>query len=207
MKTRHNQAVTLIETLIVLALLGLVILGFSSVDIFSRNQVTSADRHTKLQSDSSYVLEHMTKEIGKAIGNASQSVNTANIGNSPAVRVWIDYNLDGQKTSADRQIAYVFQNRQSGRDDRYQIWYYPSYSRISDTHEILSYKIVKFEPAYIAGDSYVSTELVACWDPTKLDASSPCWDVDSSLSACQGTPDNPCVVIQNQISMPGVSTH
>ncbi len=63
MSPRHNKSVTLIETLIVLVLLGLVILGFSSIDIFSRHQVTSADRHARLQSDSFYVLEHMTKNV------------------------------------------------------------------------------------------------------------------------------------------------
>lgn len=64
-----KKAVTLLELIIAITLLVIVVMGFSSIDLFSRNQVITSDKRAQVQNEVAYVLEHMTKQINKAIGN------------------------------------------------------------------------------------------------------------------------------------------
>ncbi len=189
MNPRHNKSVTLVELLIAICIFSLIVIGFSSIDTFSQYHVITSDRRAKLQNDASYVLEHMAKEIGRAIGDANQSaVSVTTIDGDPAIIVWIDYNQDGKRDSvpSDRQIAYRYRSSPD-----YQMRYYSDYSG-SSSYEIISRSIYGFTRSLT--DDYVSVEVSVCYDP------------DGSPAAC-GSLNNPALVMKNRIYMPAVSTH
>ena len=197
MKPRHNRSLTLLELLIAIAIFSLMLIGFSSIDIFSRYHVITSDRRAKLQNDASYVLEHMTKNItgtatrGGAIGDINNyPIQSTNISGNSGISVWVDTNRNGKLDldGSDKQIAYTYNSA------NYEIRYYSDYSGSPAASEILSSKITAFTPTYSSSNDYVEVELFACWYP------------DGSPVAC-GTPDNPCLSMKNRIYMPAVSTH
>ncbi len=191
---------TLIELLIAIGLLSVIILAISNMDLFTRFHTISADRRVKLQNDASFILEHMAKEINKAIGDTNNSAvdTSSTIEGNTAVQVWIDYNQNGRRDAGDREIAYRF----TGSPTAYQIKWCPECANGPCTNcnpnwnstEILSSRINSFTPTFSSGNNFVDIQLTACWDP------------DEVSYAC-GTPDNPEVVMRTKIKMPSVSTH
>lgn len=69
MNFNSDKSVTLIELLVAVSILGLLVIGLSNIDTFSHFQVISSDRRAKLQHDAAYVLEHMSKNVARGIGN------------------------------------------------------------------------------------------------------------------------------------------
>ena len=107
------RAVTLLELLIAIVLLSIVVLAIGNIQIFSRYHVITADRRAKLQNEASFALEHITKNIGKAIGNRDDwPVKIYNDANGIMVR--IDSNGSGRTESVNitavnstTNVAYV----------------------------------------------------------------------------------------------------
>jgi type II secretory pathway pseudopilin PulG len=201
MNLRHNKSITLLELVISISILGLLALAFSNLDTFTRYHVMTSDRRARLQHEASYVLEHMAKEITKAIGDFSQvpveGTATARIEGDPAIKIWIDYNgSKGLRDTSDRQIAYRFTSTTSNPNDKYQIWYYSNCvgSDCGSQPEVLARQITGFSATYDSANSYVDVQITACWDP------------DGSPLAC-GTPDNPSINLHNSIDLPSVSHH
>jgi Tfp pilus assembly protein PilW len=160
MKPRHNQSVTLLELLIAIVLLSVVVLGFVSIDTFSRYHILTSDRRAKVQNEVSFVLGHMTKNISKGIGDANQPAATiSSIGTDPAVLVWIDANQNAKRDAApqDYQIAYSF------NDATHQIRYYANYTVSPAAYEVLSQKITGFSVS--VAYNYVRVEITGCWNP------------------------------------------
>lgn len=188
-----QRGTTLIELLIAVGLLLLVVLGFQSIHLFSNYHVINADRRAKLQNESVYTLQHMAKEISKAIGDISQSaVEISDISSDTAIKVYIDYNQNGQRDGGDRQIAYRFTGTTGSPSDRYQIWYYSNYVNPSSSYEVISRNVTLFEPTTTG--NYVNVKITVCWDS------------DGNPVAC-GTQDNPGITMQSRIHMPGVTMH
>lgn len=73
MNLRSKKSVTLLELLIAITLMGLVILAFSSIDLFSRYHVITADRRAKLQNEASLVVDHITKTVMQASGDINNN--------------------------------------------------------------------------------------------------------------------------------------
>jgi len=205
----NKRGLTLVELLIAVCIFALIVIGFSSIDTFSHYHVMSSDRRAKLQNDASYVLEHMAKEISKAIGDVNQTtVDTSGISGDAAVKVWIDGNPysipptspNGRRDAypTDCQIAYRFRGATTG-----EIWYCPectndsctacnpSWGDPSHPENILSKRVSSFSPIYSSGNDYVEIQLTACWNP----------------AVTCGTLDNPQLTMKNRIYMPAVSTH
>lgn len=188
MNLRQNNSLTLIELIIAIVLMGLIVLGFSSIDIFSRYQVIGSDRWAKAQNEASSVLEHMSKEIGKAIGDITQfPVTITPIGGNTGILVWIDYNQNGRRDTGDRQIAYAYVD-----SPKFQMRYYANYSGNPGSYEIISPKITGFTRSLT--DNYVNIIITACYDP------------DGTPDAC-ATRENPSVTMHTRIKMPLVSTN
>ncbi len=198
----HRTGVTLLELLIAISLLVVIVLGFSSIDLFSRYHVMSSDRRAKLQNDASYVLEHMAKNIGQGIGDINNStVDPSDIVSDTAIKVWVDGNPyaspavspNGRRDAYpdDRQIAYRYRTTGS---EQYQFWYYavcrgPNCNQSGSTSpEVLSSKITNFTRT--PADNYVYIQVTARWQP------------DQAASV-----DNPEITLRNRINMPAVSTH
>lgn len=113
MKPRHKKSVTLLELLIAISLLGILLLAFTSIDLFSRYHVLTADRRAQVQNEASSVIEHMTKNVLQGVGNIIQPP-LEQINNGFRVRVdlrtpptpailtddtWISYTLSGNTLS------------------------------------------------------------------------------------------------------------
>lgn len=60
---------SLIELLVSMILMSLVVLGFFSIDLFSRHHVISSDRRAKVQNEVSYAIEYMSKYVQQSIGD------------------------------------------------------------------------------------------------------------------------------------------
>lgn len=216
---KRIRSVTLIELLIAISLLSVVVLVLSSIDFFSRHHVISSDRRAKLQNEASFVLEHMSKEIIRAIGNerinGQNSVVMIGIIGGNAISVYIDANQNGRRDLPnDRWIAYRFTGVVAA--DNYQVQYcpqciagganpcntcLPAWGTI--TENTLSRRIINFQvdKPMVAppvnntlSGNYIEIVLTACWDP------------DGIPNAC-GTVDNPDVVMRTRIFMPSVSTN
>jgi len=194
MSPRASKSVTLLELLISIVLIGLVILGLSNIESFCRNQLLTSDRRLKVQNEASFVLDHMAKHIGKAIGDAQNyPVNfNANPGS-----IIIDRNNNGVRDVID-----------PNDEERYRIayWYIQaahtvSYCSSYDTDnnqcdaagswEILASHIKNPPDIDTHGDetNYISVNITACWDPTRT---------------C-GTINNPETTLRSRIIMPSVS--
>jgi len=215
---KRLNAVTLMELLVALILLSIIVLGIANIDIFSHFQVISSDRRAKIQNEASLVLEHMTKEINKAIGNevinGDDSVveEDEQISSDDALKIYIDTNGNGQREDPsldiDRWIAYRFTGATGNPNTQYQIWFCPqcnnkpcvnctpSWNPSPSSENVISAHIAAFniiKPVNVSGqlnNNFVTVQLTACWDPT----------IAESV-------DNPCVNMNTNIKMPSVSTN
>lgn len=207
---------TLIELIIALSLVSVIVLGLSSINLFSHFQVTSSDRRAKIQNEATQVLEHMTKEISKAIGNeaingADSVVNILSQINEVRTRVYIDANLNGQREAPivnplpgqDHWIAY----RHITGGGVYNVEYCSRcpdancvFAQCMDSVEVLSRNINSFIPNKPVNglgqlnSNATTIQLTACWNP-------------QAASLPNGTADNPCVNMNTSIKMPSVSAN
>lgn len=187
---KKNKAVTLLELLMAIVLFSIIVLGFSSIESFSRFHVVSSQRRVRMQNEVAVALDHMTKQISMAIGDVTNvTVDTNNIASRPGIRVVIDSDGDGLRGTIppDRRIAYRFNNNN-------QIEYFSTYVNPGSTSEILATHISACAFTYALGNNFVDIDITACWDP------------DGAPFACN-TPDNPSVRMQTRIKMPSVSVN
>lgn len=201
MNPASSKSVTLMELLIALALSSVIILGLTSIYLFSRFHLVTSDRRAQAQNEASYVISHMGKEIAKAIGNekidgVNSVVSTNDIDGYKAIEVYIDANRNGlRETTAgtDHWIAYRFDG--SAHQMQYCVQCLVGGSSCTScSWENLSKKIIGFDRSYTSGNNYVEITLTACWDPGE------------AAFKC-GSIDNPTVTLRNRIVMPAVSTN
>lgn len=98
--------VTLFELLIAITLLSAIILGLSNIEIFSRTHLISSDRRAQLQNEASYILEHMTKYLLRAVGNPNEQP-IGGYSDNRGFRIRIDDNpANGRVDTGDTWVAY-----------------------------------------------------------------------------------------------------
>jgi len=68
---KQDRGTNLIELIIAMVLMSLVLLGFVSIDIFSRHHVISSDKRVKVQNEISYAIDYMSKYVHQGIGDYS----------------------------------------------------------------------------------------------------------------------------------------
>jgi len=205
MNARLNKSVTLLELLIALSLIGLVVLGFSSIDLFSRFHVTTSDRRIQLQNDVATALEHMTKQISRAIGNTADKAVKAYTDNK-GIRIRIDDNpANGQVDAADHWVAYRHEDIGSPATDS-EIRFYSNagstetpavpYESIARRIVISSGGVygVEFSGNFDASgwllDNILEVKVSGRWNPSQAASN-----------------DNPEVTLRTRILMPTVSTN
>jgi hypothetical protein len=183
------------ELLISLVLLCLIVLGISNIDVFCRHVFMGSDRKSKILNEASYVVEHMSKFIGQAVGDANNTPVT--IGSPPAyctqaVQVTID-NItkvppNGIWDSDDSKILYCFNNT------AHSVTYYWNYTSPGNpgTPEVLSRNILNFNPSL--SHNTVEVNLTGCWNAS----------ITAGPRQC-GSVDNPRVTLQTKIFMSSVS--
>lgn len=177
-----DNAITLIELLIAITLIGFLVYAVVGHDIFTRHQLVGAERRAKLQNEVSYCLEHMAKWISKGIGTYLDSPVTIS-GNTITVEVDAEDN-NGVEDAAT--ISYTF----------YPLLHLINFTNATITDEVLPQlnpnqgHISNCTFSYSNTTNYVEAEIYACWSPDASDC---------------GTPDNPCVGMKTRIAMPSVS--
>ncbi|MDD5730536.1 MAG: hypothetical protein PHN57_05360 [Candidatus Omnitrophica bacterium] len=196
---RKKNALTLIELLVSLCIIGFLIIAMANIDIFSRHHVMSSDKKTKVQNSLAYSLEHMTKEVSRTIGNefisgADSVANTGTIAGAPALRVFVDFNNNGVSDAGDGWIAYRLQGN---------LLQFCSFCPTAACNTCLSWttisnRIVSFVPSkpatlFLSKDS-LDVSITACYDPAQ------------TIFPC-GTSDNPREVMQSTLRMPLVSVN
>jgi type II secretory pathway component PulJ len=192
MRFNQNKSLTLIELIIAVSLVGVIILGINSINIFSHYQVISSDRRAKLQNDLSYCLEHITKEGMKAIGNERVfGSNSAVYASGSTLSFFIDGNKNGRidgvnTTTGDYWIRYSLASN--------QLSYCSTCTTATSCSNcsVLSNKITAFTPSKAANFSsgtYIDVLITGRWTP------------GSAVST-----DNPEASMRSTIQLPSVSS-
>jgi len=195
MNSRLNQSLTLFELLIAIVLLSLMVLGFASIDLFSRHHVLTSERRAQVQNEVSFVLEHMAKNLSQAIGSSSNPGIDVDMPNR-RIRVRWDRNSNGRPDDNGPNDWIVYIYNPGTREIGYNESYSPPPGWPATTWVVISNRIITpFTINYIPGNNYVDIDpLTACWDPA------------STTWSC-GAPDNPTVTMRTRIKMPSVSTN
>ncbi|MGD0337121.1 MAG: prepilin-type N-terminal cleavage/methylation domain-containing protein [Candidatus Omnitrophota bacterium] len=200
---KNRYGITLIELIVALILMFIVVLGISSIDVFSHRQVIAAERRAKLQNEATFLLEHMAKNIANATGNNNivdqQVVNTTTItgGYDSSIQVHVAGadRISGYYDSPNHWIAYAFINN-SGI-----VNYCGNCSDAvcssgcnSAWESAIASRISGFAPAYDPVHSYIDMTVSTCWDIT--------W----AIGPCGGL-NNPQINMTARLQMPSVSTN
>ncbi|MFC1675293.1 PilW family protein [Candidatus Omnitrophota bacterium] len=197
-----SGGLSLLELIVALSLFSLIVFGFGSLDLFSHFHMITSDRRATIQNDVSFVLEHMAKEISRAIGNEmvygpNTVVNYTSSNDLSVVAVYIDGNGNGQRepgNTVDFWVGYEADLSQN------QIGYCSQCTEddciaCASDWEVLSSRITAFtitrpDPP----ENNIEAQLTACWDPLE------------SQYQC-GTSDNPSISMSNRIKMQSVATN
>ena len=210
----NNRSITLMELLVALTLLGLIILYYDSMQRIGTDDAIVSDRRAKTQNDASFVLEHITKHLRNAIGNATQydsgqTINPVVIlsvgaGNRYILKYWVDNNGNAQwepDTAKDEVDSYLF------RQGNNSVTYMTACNNFKNancpspaTSEVISTNIidVTFTPAGITYQPFsltgnnIGIKVTSCYDPS------------GGAGAC-GSKYNPQVTMQMSVAMPGIS--
>ncbi len=195
-RNRKLSAMSLMELLIAFILLGLVVIGISNIEVFCRYNFVSTDRKAKVINDAGYLIEHLTKIVGKAIGHAGDrpvTIGASTAGNTSMFEVWTDTNGSGIKDMGDAQVCYYYTTASHSIqfDDQKALFGAMSASVIKG--EIISRNVVYFNVS--VNGTFVFANITTCWNPNAPPGN------DKSC----GTVDNPQASMKARIAMPGVS--
>lgn len=117
----RKQAVTLIELLIAIALLSVITIGFSSINLFSQHHTISASRRADLQNDVSFAIAHMGKYVQQGVGDLTNPPLEQRATDGFRVRVdlkptptpgildddlWFNYYLDADDTDCPSCLKF-----------------------------------------------------------------------------------------------------
>jgi hypothetical protein len=183
------------ELLIALVLLSMVVLGISNIEVFCRYVFTGTDRKARIINDASYIVEHMSKMIGSAVGDGNNTPVTFGTWSGKctlAVRAYRDFDcgacsnrIDGVLDDSDHEFIYCFSN------SNHSLFYYPDEDATPQPAppELMSRNVLSFNVS-LQGNA-VQVNFTECWNAS---------------GAC-GSVDNPSVTLQTRIFMPSVSTN
>ncbi len=186
MNLNFNRAITLIELLISICLLGMVLVGLYSIDLFSRRQFLTTDKKGQVQNEAIYMISHINKNLMMAIGDSSTAV-TFPPTSGLTINATIDFNHNG--ASDDGTSQYCFNNTVCGNSNGSYSLYF---TRPAAAYELLSSHVKSFS-ANKSG-SLVRFNITTCWDPAEISQS------------C-GSLDNPAFDVTSSVRMPSVSVN
>jgi prepilin-type N-terminal cleavage/methylation domain-containing protein len=141
-----KKAVTLIELLISIVIFGLVVVGFMGIETFSRDQLISTERRSRLQNEAMLVLSHMNKQLMNAIGDVVNPPVTI-AGNT--VTIMTDTNRNGVNDVGDTTISYIFNGN--------TIVFNPPGETLAS--HVQAFNVV------LADINYLNVSISTCWDP------------------------------------------
>jgi Tfp pilus assembly protein PilV len=213
----ESCGITLWELIIALILLSVIILGISSIDVFSRFHLVTSERRTQLQNEVSLALEHIFKQMINTSGNeiisGADSVVNVIVSNpnqdNDQVIFAVDTNADG---SRDAVRAYRFRSGAAPAGQRNQIWYCPECTvdnpaagcgvcvpAWGSPANLIATHIISFQPDKVTNplrQNFIRLQVRACWDPTEQPQNGAC-----------GSPNNPIVEMNARAALPSVSVN
>jgi len=102
-----QKSVSLVELLIALVLFSIIVLSFTSIDLFSRRNVLTADMRSTLQHELSYTLEHMSKYVLRA-GCDGNNPPLRLVGSPPTgFEIRVDFNNTPANLNDDTWVSYT----------------------------------------------------------------------------------------------------
>ncbi|MDD5195536.1 MAG: prepilin-type N-terminal cleavage/methylation domain-containing protein [Candidatus Omnitrophica bacterium] len=194
-----KKAVTLVELIIAIALLGVIVLGAMAFDRASRGLLNSSERRTQVLNEATFALEHITRCALNGIGNVNEpALQTASTPyNETILCIQTDFTQDGRyepfnasaSAVTDRTVGYALDTV------NHQIFYCPNtaYDHRAgqglpgEAHEILTSRATGF--TFNINGNTATVEVTTRLDPTQ--------PVDQR--------DNPEVNITTTIETPGYS--
>lgn len=192
---RHYRvkAVTFLEILLATVIFWIVILSFSSINIFGRFNLIQADRRSRVQNEVTGALEDIAKGIERAVGDANNNpINISVSGALTTLSIWVDpsTNRNGIRDAGDYRIAYQWSS--STR----RILFFDPYPGASLRQVATRISSCTFTHVFnaVVKQNLVTVNITGCWDP------------DGIPYAC-GTTNNPSVSMLTIIKMPYVSTN
>lgn len=175
MFTKKTSAVTLIELLIAISLLGLVILSTTSVEMFARKQMKTTDMQTQLLNEVSPAIEHIVKNISLGIGDKNDpGIKVYPTGKAPYLQIRQDINKTPSDYSDD--IWCEYKSNSFSLPDAPSIRYDPNINDgNSDNYQVIVRKVTDFTFALVdtnnngiaTDDNLVQFSVTVRKDPTK----------------------------------------
>lgn len=184
---KNSRAITLTELLVAISLIGLVIIGIGSLEVFARRHLLAADRRARLQNEDSLALEHITKHLNQAIGNITDTPIQAQTISSIQVR--IDSNQNGQVDLTDTSVYY----RRSGTNVQFS-------TNGANWQNLATHIVAPGAAGFPNGGFIITTPQINQFDITITSR----WDpgVAATVNA-----DNPQIQMQTSVVAPSVSVN
>ena len=177
---RDRRGFTLIELIISLTIVSLIVLTIMSVDIGSRKFFTGSDYRTRLQNEVSPVLELITRDVTRAVGD----VSTGNSGiNATAGRLEI------------RLPDTTYYNYNDNPGVAYE------FNRTGYPYQIIQQRTVAWSPASWGNTTVVARNISNCTFSYNITTFTVDMNVIARRFANQTEgPDNPEVVLRTKAS-------
>jgi len=191
------------ELLVSMILLSILILYYAAIENIVNRDILGITRWDRVESDASFALEHMARQVtgadghSPAMGNINQpAIDFTPVSSNPAIRIWVDTTNDGQP---DRQIAYAYSAN--------EIRFYPDASA-PGTFEVLTAGTVMPDFNQTAGpdntyvtynntNNFLEVQFTTCFNPAGNP--DPC--------SRERTARNPMITMRNRIMLPSYSTN
>ncbi|HNX80688.1 MAG TPA: prepilin-type N-terminal cleavage/methylation domain-containing protein [Candidatus Omnitrophota bacterium] len=210
----YKRSFTLVELIMAIILLSIITLGLSSLDVFSRVQVFSADRRTQLQQEGALIMAHIGRHVSGAIGNefvtgADTVVQTTLNPNFRQINIFVDNAADVNNKgrydlATDMWTSYRWDL--GNGPNAYHLRYCGqcfnqncNFNQCVTAVEVLGIRVSNFNFIVQKNAGQLTSNAI---DFTLTE----CWDPDGNPIAC-GDSHNPSFTIQNTAVMPSVSTN
>ncbi len=110
-----NKALTLMELILAISLIGVIIAGVASFDLASRQMFRSSETKTQVTNEATLIIDRIAKDALNAIGNANTPAVTIGAGGT-SMTMLLDSNHDGVYTpGTDQTVTYAFIGNQITR--------------------------------------------------------------------------------------------
>lgn len=225
-----SHALTLLELIFSLIILSFIVLSVVSIETFVRGQTYEADLRAQLQNENLIVLEHISKQAFRAIGNeflygpntlikaGPESISPDQV----VLRIYVDGNGNGQRDPLpqDYVIAYRYLSKTGAAANRFRLGYcgncstpacnFPAAGQCAVPVEIISGSGVlekrKIANLDLVVNKNTNNQLVENYLFVNITSCRDPQNIDLTANP-SGTTDNPCVTMQSRILLPSVTTN
>lgn len=191
MEKKFSHGMTLVELVVAVAILGVVLLAIQVIGDVSRDRLMTSDRKARTQNEASFILDHMTRNLERAIG--SNALPGVDISGSSMIRVRVDRNDNGipDDNTATSWLSYVYN---AGTN---QLTYSQNCQPVGGPWPaggtVISNKVEAFSCNFISLNNFVNLEVTTCYNPAWT--TPPCSDRA-----------NPTVTMRTRVVLPQVSS-